>query len=36
MHNPLKTRRWTKMTKPELVDALAERTGMKKKDAELF
>jgi len=24
------------MTKPELVDALAERTGMKKKDAELF
>jgi DNA-binding protein HU-beta len=36
MHNPLKIRRWTKMTKPELVDALAERTGMKKKDAELF
>jgi len=24
------------MTKPELVDALAERTGMKKKDAELI
>ncbi|WP_018962712.1 HU family DNA-binding protein [Coprothermobacter platensis] len=24
------------MTKPELVDALAERTGLKKKDAEMF